>query len=257
MVKPSDPIVVVGFDILPSLASVFSVVSDASMAKRIANERQKIQREQQHRQIKEWTLDGVVVLDYTDDIYILNVNSASVVTVEFESTVSMQELTFSVVNGNGTIEASDGTNILTSPASVIEGTEVTFTATADIDYRIKEWTLDGVIVLDYTDDIYILNVNSASVVTVEFESSISVVKINNNSVSLHPNPTTGMLRLDCDNVNSIVELIVSTVTGKVLIQKSKITQNEIIDLSSFQSGIYIINLKTKDEVFTTKIIKQN
>jgi len=58
-VTPSDPVVVVGFDILPSLASVFSVVSDASMAKRITGERQKIQREQQHRQIKEWTLDAI------------------------------------------------------------------------------------------------------------------------------------------------------------------------------------------------------
>ncbi|MBL7136173.1 MAG: translation initiation factor IF-2 [Candidatus Marinimicrobia bacterium] len=58
-VKPSDPVIVVGFDILPSLAGIFSMVAEASKAKRIAGERQRIQREQQYRQIKEWTLDAI------------------------------------------------------------------------------------------------------------------------------------------------------------------------------------------------------
>ena len=58
-VKPSDPAVVIGFDVLPHLADVFASVEDASAARKIASERQRIEREQQQRQIKEWTLDKI------------------------------------------------------------------------------------------------------------------------------------------------------------------------------------------------------
>jgi translation initiation factor IF-2 len=57
--KPSDPVVVVGFDVVPSLADVFSVVDDEKTARKIASERQKISREQQHRKAKEVTLDSI------------------------------------------------------------------------------------------------------------------------------------------------------------------------------------------------------
>ncbi|MCK4641894.1 MAG: translation initiation factor IF-2, partial [Candidatus Marinimicrobia bacterium] len=58
-VKPSDPAVIVGFDVLPRLADIFAIVEDERKAKKIATERQNIQREQQFRQTKEWTLDTI------------------------------------------------------------------------------------------------------------------------------------------------------------------------------------------------------
>ncbi len=58
-VKPSDPAVIVGFDVLPRLADIFAVVEDAVEARKIATERKNIQREQQFRKTKEWTLDTI------------------------------------------------------------------------------------------------------------------------------------------------------------------------------------------------------
>ena len=58
-VEPSDPAVIVGFDVLPNLADIFAVVDDEREARKIASERQKIQREQQFRKAKEWTLDTI------------------------------------------------------------------------------------------------------------------------------------------------------------------------------------------------------
>ncbi len=58
-VKPSDSAVIVGFDVLPNLADVFAVMDDEREARKIASERQKIQREQQFRHAKEWTLDTI------------------------------------------------------------------------------------------------------------------------------------------------------------------------------------------------------
>ncbi len=59
-VGPSEPAVVVGFDVVPNLADVFAGVSDDKEARKIAGERQRIQREEQHRQQeKEWSLDAI------------------------------------------------------------------------------------------------------------------------------------------------------------------------------------------------------
>lgn len=58
-VEPSDPAVIVGFDVLPNLADIFAVVDDEREARKIASERHKIQREQQFRKAKEWTLDTI------------------------------------------------------------------------------------------------------------------------------------------------------------------------------------------------------
>lgn len=56
---PSDPIVIIGFDVVPNLADVFAGVADERKARKIATERQKIQREQQFRQTREYTLDSI------------------------------------------------------------------------------------------------------------------------------------------------------------------------------------------------------
>ena len=41
-----------------------------------------------------------------------------------------------------------------------------------------------------------------------------------------------------------------------MIEKTAIQQNETIDLSSFESGIYIISIQTDKKIFTTKIVKE-
>jgi len=57
--KPSDPVQVIGFDGLPQAADIFSVVSDEKEARKIAQERQRILREQQLRKVTELSLDQI------------------------------------------------------------------------------------------------------------------------------------------------------------------------------------------------------
>jgi hypothetical protein len=40
-----------------------------------------------------------------------------------------------------------------------------------------------------------------------------------------------------------------------MFEKTKINQNEIIDLSNYVKGVYIISLQTNKEIVTTKIVK--
>ena len=79
-------------------------------------------------------------------------------------------VSFSVVNGNGSIAATVNSLPLTSGGVVASGGSVVFTATPDFGYQVKEWTLNGTLISGQTSNTYTLSGLSAnSTVTVEFE----------------------------------------------------------------------------------------
>jgi len=75
------------------------------------------------------------------------------------------------------------------------------------------------------------------------------------NIFIYPNPTNGIVNIEFVN-NNIQKITISDITGKQIIEKTTIQQNEMIDLSSFESGIYIISIQTDNEIFTTKIVKE-
>jgi len=89
----------------------------------------------------------------------------------------------------------------------------------------------------------------------DFTLRIEEKFISEDFISVFPNPTTGIINLGFREKN-IECLIVRNITGKYIIEKTEIQQNEQIDLSGFDSGIYIISIQTDNEIFTTKIIKK-
>ena len=74
-------------------------------------------------------------------------------------------------------------------------------------------------------------------------------------ISVYPNPTFEKLYFEFTD-NYIKKLIITDITGKQLIEKKQIKQNETISLSGFENGIYIIKIQTDEEIFTIKIIKR-
>ncbi len=75
------------------------------------------------------------------------------------------------------------------------------------------------------------------------------------SISIYPNPTSGALNFDLAN-NRIQKLSVSDITGKILIEKTAVQQNETIDISNFVNGIYIVNIQIDKKLVTSKIVKK-
>lgn len=74
-------------------------------------------------------------------------------------------------------------------------------------------------------------------------------------VSVYPNPTSGTLILDVNNVNTPVEIQLVSVGGSVLLNKKILgDSNTTLDLSSFTSGMYILRFFYKDEIRTQNII---
>ncbi len=73
--------------------------------------------------------------------------------------------------------------------------------------------------------------------------------------NIYPNPTNGILNFNFAN-NKIHKITISDITGKQITEKTKIQLYGNIDLSNFESGIYIIKIQMDNEIFTTKIVKE-
>lgn len=97
---------------------------------------------------------------------------------------------------------------------------------------------------------------SGSAYVFKNETITDVSKLNKNELfTIYPNPTNGIVNFEFAE-NNIQKLTVSDITGKQIIEKTERQQKEKIDLSGFDSGIYIIKIQTDNEIFTTKIIKE-
>lgn len=89
----------------------------------------------------------------------------------------------------------------------------------------------------------------------EIDTSLKFDKYEDLKYKVYPNPTNEKLTVSIKNTEYF-EVIIFDMIGNILIKtqfdKSKIT----LDLSLFPSGIYVLNVKTKNDVYVTKIIKE-
>lgn len=81
------------------------------------------------------------------------------------------------VNGtNGSLTASLNDNEINSGALVPAGSDISFTATGDDGFSIKAWTLNGILIDDFTEtQLDIINLSEHIVVTVEYQAIYHMV----------------------------------------------------------------------------------
>jgi len=80
--------------------------------------------------------------------------------------------------------------------------------------------------------------------------SASLNKIDLNTTSIYPNPTTGLLKINSEETILNIELI--DVTGS---KSNLIMNNNTIDISNLASGIYLLNIHTKSGIYSHKLVK--
>ncbi len=73
------------------------------------------------------------------------------------------------------------------------------------------------------------------------------------TIKIYPNPTDGLLYIDA-NIESIKGATVFDILGKKVLQLEGNKQQ--VDISSLESGMYFLNLKTESGQFNQKIIKK-
>jgi photosystem II stability/assembly factor-like uncharacterized protein len=73
-------------------------------------------------------------------------------------------------------------------------------------------------------------------------------------LSIFPNPFTQVLNVEYLNKGEAFMDVLS-IDGKVVYSTRLGTLNNAIDMHSFENGMYIIRIRTKDDTYSTKIVK--
>lgn len=102
--------------------------------------------------------------------------------------------------------------------------------------------------LSFTDD-------AGNISTCDFTITVNQVLNSadsplNNSISIYPNPATDYLTIDSQG--RIHQIRILTLAGHLMVQ----TTDKIVDLTSFQSGIYLLQIETDRGTVVQKIIKE-
>ena len=74
----------------------------------------------------------------------------------------------------------------------------------------------------------------------------------NSKLVLYPNPTKNLINIKLNDY-LIDEVVLYDISGKKL---KSFTEKNSIDISNFAAGIYILKIRSENQVFESKIIKQ-
>ena len=86
---------------------------------------------------------------------------------------------------------------------------------------------------------------------IEVKYPLSANDLSNDNIELYPNPTNGKIYISAESVQ---EISITDILGKVYQVKSPVSN--IIDISQYESGIYLVKIKTERGYFVKKIIKR-
>lgn len=114
----------------------------------------------------------------TNKTYKVTVNADTNVYVKFREAKTCTVTFLSSDNNFGTVSATNGTTSLTSPATVTEGDEVTFTATPKQGYAFESWTVSGSESASSTANPYKITVNKDTTVVANFKVEDSGTIVN-------------------------------------------------------------------------------
>ena len=90
------------------------------------------------------------------------------------------------------------------------------------------------------------------------EPSVYEEELSETKVTIYPNPTKGMLKVDISGVEQFENARISLydLTGKLLQQWAGISRSNAIDLSERTPGIYIMQIAYNGKISSWKIIKE-
>ncbi len=201
-----------------------------------------------------WAVNGVEYPDITSlVVQYADLDMDIEVTVKFQLIPTPEYIvTFGVEDGEGSIIAEvDGVEI-SSGDSVEEGKDVVFTATPDDEYVIVAWYIDGVVIDDFTDNVYTYTSLDGDIdIKVEFEYSNIVDGIDVANITVYPNPARTNARIVSDV--TINEIIVVGVLGEVVFEQVVGDTHYDLNVSNFRSGIYFVRLVTENGIVTKRL----
>ncbi len=85
--------------------------------------------------------------------------------------------------------------------------------------------------------------------------STDIESLEKSGISIYPNPTSDKLYFNSGS-NCIQSITIFDMSGKQLIRKATIDKNEVMDLSGYAGGNYLISIQIGNHIYTTTIVRE-
>ena len=187
--------------------------------------------------LKEWTVNGIAQAS-KEPTLTLTIEAQTDVKVTFEKieeepiVVEKFAVTYSA-GANGTLTAT-----VTSGTEVEKGTSVTFTATPDAGYKLKEWTVNGTPQASKAATLT-LTIEAKTDVKVAFEQEESVEALAAEAVKVYPNPAGNVLHVA--GLAPAAEVRLVSLSGAVVATAQADEAGRVtLDVSTLPEGDYLL-----------------
>jgi hypothetical protein len=114
---------------------------------------------------------------------------------------------------------------------------------------VKRYDSDFNFIEDFIEDGLIDTPNSIAI----HEGTLGVEDLNSKGFSAYPNPVTDILNLRANEVINSVSI--SNILGQTIYRANVGSMKSTIDMSSYSSGTYFVNVQIGDSIETDKILK--
>lgn len=103
-------------------------------------------------------------------------------------------------------------------------------------------------IASYNNEIknYLLNVDVEETVSTE-------KRVLDDKIKVYPNPVQDLIKVSGLSLGSDITLL--DIDGKILLKQSSDKETEILDISKYENGVYILKIENKEAYFSEKILK--
>jgi hypothetical protein len=88
-----------------------------------------------------------------------------------------------------------------------------------------------------------------------FEEEVGVEKFELVNLKIYPNPTTGQLKIESEEMRIVNVEIFDIFGKKVLLQKSLMSFETVINISHLSAGVYLLRISTEAGEVVRKVVK--
>ena len=81
---------------------------------------------------------------------------------------------------------------------------------------------------------------------------VSVEENTSNNMSIYPNPTDGILNIE---VESMTRITIFNTMGQVVYDNEVVSDKEIIDMTQYNEGMYLLRITTENGMMTEKVVR--
>jgi hypothetical protein len=155
---------------------------------------------------------------------------------------------------NITIQVDESSYVVVAPADLVTDASDNCTL-SDTTLSQSLFTIDDVGTVNVDVTLTDASGNETTeVAEVTVESSVGIGNVASlRDVAFYPNPTQGVVHLEMNRIAD--ELKVLDMTGRMILRKTNLDRKDVIDLSNYHNGIYLVQVRFGRETVHFNVIK--